>query len=67
MERPCALTFLLQTLCDRMNRIGEIGYFLASFQAAISHIQGLDLTEDKDAMLPFSTEEIPMTEVSLRE
>jgi len=27
-----------------MNRIGEIGYFLASFEAAVTHIQGIDLS-----------------------
>mmetsp|Transcript_11119 Transcript_11119/g.30739 ORF Transcript_11119/g.30739 Transcript_11119/m.30739 type:complete len:97 (+) Transcript_11119:110-400(+) len=35
---------LLRTLCDGMNRIGEIGYFLASFEAAVTHIQGIDLS-----------------------
>lgn len=48
MERPCALCILLQTLCDKLNRMGEIGYFLASFEAAIAHITDLDLTHDKD-------------------
>ena len=38
---------LLRTLCDRINRIGEIGYFLASFEAAITHIQELDLAEEQ--------------------
>jgi hypothetical protein len=53
MERPCALCVLLRTLCDRINRIGEIGYYLASFEAAISHIQELDLTEEREEMLSF--------------
>lgn len=47
LERPCALCILLQTLCDKMNRIGEIGYFLASFEAAIAHITDLDLTDQE--------------------
>ena len=63
MERPCALCVLLRTLCDRSNRIGEIGYFLASFEAAIAHIQEIDLTEDRDEMLSFLS--VPLSEVSL--
>eukprot|EP00536_Pseudo-nitzschia_multiseries_P016844 jgi/Psemu1/263906/estExt_Genewise1Plus.C_12630002 len=63
MERPCALSILLQNLCDRINRIGEIGYFLASFEAAIAHIKEIDLTEDREDMLSFLT--VPLTEVSL--
>ena len=50
MERPCALCVLLRTLCDPINRLGEIGYYLASFEAAISHIQEWDLTEDRDEL-----------------
>jgi hypothetical protein len=53
MDRPCALVVLLRTLCDRINRIGEIGYYLASFEASISHIQELDLTEEREEMLSF--------------
>ena len=45
IERPCALCVLLQTLCEPANRIGEIGYYLASFEAALTHIQELSLTE----------------------
>jgi hypothetical protein len=56
---------LLRTLCDRINRIGEIGYFLASFEAAIMHIQEIDLTEDQEDMLSFLS--VPLTEVSLNE
>mmetsp|Transcript_15149 Transcript_15149/g.43960 ORF Transcript_15149/g.43960 Transcript_15149/m.43960 type:complete len:663 (-) Transcript_15149:397-2385(-) len=43
LERPCALCVLLRTLCDREKKIGETGYFLASFEAAIEHIRELDL------------------------
>jgi hypothetical protein len=53
MDRPCALCVLLRTLCDRINGIGEIGYYLASFEASISHIQELDLTEEREEMLSF--------------
>ena len=53
MDRPCALCVLLRTLCDRVNGIGEIGYYLASFEASISHIQELDLTEEREEMLSF--------------
>eukprot|EP00543_Licmophora_paradoxa_P006846 CAMPEP_0202447122 /NCGR_PEP_ID=MMETSP1360-20130828/5786_1 /ASSEMBLY_ACC=CAM_ASM_000848 /TAXON_ID=515479 /ORGANISM="Licmophora paradoxa, Strain CCMP2313" /LENGTH=247 /DNA_ID=CAMNT_0049064005 /DNA_START=283 /DNA_END=1026 /DNA_ORIENTATION=- len=45
MERPCALCVLLTTLCEPTNRIGEIGYYLATFEAAITHIQEVDLAE----------------------
>lgn len=48
MERPCALCVLLQTLCDPINRIGETGYYLASFEAAIAHLQEVDLSEQRD-------------------
>jgi hypothetical protein len=60
-----SLGILLQTLCDRINRIGEIGYFLASFEAAIEHIKDIDLAEDREDMLSFLT--VPLTEVSLNE
>jgi hypothetical protein len=53
MDRPCALCVLLRTLCDRVNGIGEIGYYLASFEASISHIQELDLAEEREEMLSF--------------
>ena len=56
---------LLRTLCDRINRNGEIGYFLASFEAAITHIQEIDLTEDREEMLSFLT--VPLTDNSLNE
>jgi hypothetical protein len=49
IERPCALCVLLRTLCDPMNRIGEVGYYLASFEATITHIQEVDLSAAEDA------------------
>eukprot|EP00592_Proboscia_alata_P003205 CAMPEP_0194376282 /NCGR_PEP_ID=MMETSP0174-20130528/24705_1 /TAXON_ID=216777 /ORGANISM="Proboscia alata, Strain PI-D3" /LENGTH=1046 /DNA_ID=CAMNT_0039156867 /DNA_START=85 /DNA_END=3225 /DNA_ORIENTATION=+ len=45
LERPCALSILLQSLCDQSKRIGETGYYLASFEAAISYVRDLDLAE----------------------
>lgn len=59
------LGVLLRTLCDRTNKIGEIGYFLASFEAAIAHIHEIDLTEDREEMLSFLSS--PLTEISLNE
>jgi hypothetical protein len=47
MERPCALSVLLGTLCDPINRIGEIGYYLASFEAAIAHFREIDFIEER--------------------
>ena len=47
---------------DRINRIGEIGYFLASFEAAIAHIKEIDLTEDREDELSFLT--VPLAEIS---
>eukprot|EP00977_Amphora_coffeiformis_P023625 scaffold13853_cov147-Amphora_coffeaeformis.AAC.2 len=47
IDRPCALCVLLRSLCDRINKIGEIGYYLASFEAAVCHIQEIDLTEEQ--------------------
>jgi hypothetical protein len=46
IDRPCALCVLLRSLCDRINQMGEIGYYLASFEAAVTHIQEIDLSED---------------------
>lgn len=53
MERPCALCVLLRTLCDPINKIGEIGYYLASFEAAVTHIQEIDLSDDPQRMRSF--------------
>ena len=36
---------LLRTLCEPSKKIGEMGYYLASFEAAISHIGDMDLSE----------------------
>jgi hypothetical protein len=49
IERPCALCVLLRTLCDPVNRMGEIGYYLASFEATIAHIQEVDLSSAEDS------------------
>jgi hypothetical protein len=47
IDRPCALCVLLRSLCDRINKIGEIGYYLASFEAAVCHISEIDLEEEQ--------------------
>ncbi|GKY95179.1 hypothetical protein MPSEU_000481300 [Mayamaea pseudoterrestris] len=54
LDRPCALGVLLKTLCDPINKIGEIGYYLACYEAAMSYIQELDLsvTDDQEIFLP---------------
>ena len=44
---------LLRMLCDPESRKGEVGYYLASFEAAISHIREMDLTETRDEMFSF--------------
>lgn len=64
-ESRALLGILLNTLCDRINRIGEIGYILASFEGAIMHIQEIDLSEDREEMLSFLT--VPLSEVSLND
>lgn len=46
LERPSALCVLLRTLCDSTSRIGEIGYYQASFEAALTHIYEMDLTKE---------------------
>jgi hypothetical protein len=53
IERPCALCVLLRSLCDRINKIGEIGYYLLTFEAAITHCHEIDLTEDCEEMQSF--------------
>lgn len=61
LERPCALSVLLQTMCDPINKIGEIGYYLACFEAAVAHIHDMDLSvEDPDDALSLSS--VPLNE-----
>jgi Vacuolar sorting protein 9 (VPS9) domain len=55
MERPCALCVLLRTLCDRTNKIGEVGYYLMSFEAVIKHCEEVDLSDDREEMPSFLT------------
>mmetsp|Transcript_7229 Transcript_7229/g.10580 ORF Transcript_7229/g.10580 Transcript_7229/m.10580 type:complete len:949 (-) Transcript_7229:931-3777(-) len=45
IDRPCALCVLLRSLCEQKNLIGEVGYYLASFEAAITHIQEINLAD----------------------
>jgi len=44
--RPSALCVLLRTLCDPLKKIGETGYYLASFESAVSYIHEFDLAEE---------------------
>ncbi len=44
IERPCALAILLRNLCDENQLLGEIGYYLSSFEAAIAYVHDLDLS-----------------------
>lgn len=44
---------LLQTMCDPLKLNGETGYYLASFHAAMTHINELDLTEANDELSIF--------------
>jgi hypothetical protein len=55
MERPCALCVLLRTLCDPISGMGEVGYYVASFEAAITHIQEVDLTAERDDIVTSSS------------
>ena len=45
LERPCALCALLEELCDKRARIGEVGYYFSSFQASVAYIQDMSLTD----------------------
>jgi len=45
LERPCALAVLLTSLCQASKMIGETGYYLASFEAALEHIKEMDLSD----------------------
>jgi len=45
IDRPCALCALLRNLCDETQQIGEVGYYLSTFEATIVYIHELDLTE----------------------
>jgi len=45
LERPCALCALLEELCDKRAKISEVGYYFSSFQAAVTYIQEMSLTD----------------------
>ncbi len=45
LERPFALCALLKSLCERSKFIGETGYYLASFEAAIEYMREVDLSD----------------------
>lgn len=42
---PYPAGVLLRSLCEPTNLIGEVGYYLASFEAAITHIQEINLAD----------------------
>jgi len=44
IDRPCALCALLKHLCNDLQQIGEVGYYLSSFEATIMYIHEMDLT-----------------------
>ena len=44
IERPCALSVLLRSLCEETLLLGEIGYYLSSFEAALAFIHEIDLS-----------------------
>ena len=44
IERPYALSILLRNLCNEDRLLGEIGYYLSSFEATIAYIHELDLS-----------------------
>jgi hypothetical protein len=43
IDRPCALCALLKHLCNYLQQIGEVGYYLSSFEATIMYIHEMDL------------------------
>jgi len=43
IDRPCALCALLKHLCNDLQQIGEVGYYLSSFEATIMYIHEMDL------------------------
>lgn len=56
IERPYAVCELLSLMCDPSKTNGEVGYYLASFHAALTHIHELDLTEaENDLSFIFDT------------
>jgi len=53
---PKPIGELLSLMCDPTKMSGEVGYYLASFQAALTHIHELDLTEaENDLSFIFDT------------
>lgn len=44
IERPCALCALLRHFTESSQQIGEVGYYLSSFEAALVYIIELDLS-----------------------
>lgn len=48
LDRPFALCTLLKSLCEQSKCIGETGYYLASFEAAIEYLKDIDVSDVMD-------------------
>ena len=53
---------LLSTLCDKSNAIGEIGYFLASFEAVIAHLQQLNPAQETEEVSSTALSDVALNE-----
>lgn len=58
--RPLLICDYRRTLCDEISKIGEVGYYLLTFEAAITHCHEIDLTEDSEHLDSFLT--VPLDE-----
>ena len=47
IERPCSLSALLQNVCNSEAKIGELGYYLSTFEAAVNYISILAAEEEE--------------------
>ena len=46
IKKPSALNVLLRNLCDNDLLLGEVGYYLSSFEAVIAYIHEIDLSKN---------------------
>ena len=46
LKNPLVLRELLVALCDSDKRMSETGYFLCSFEAALSHLEMLEIGKE---------------------
>lgn len=51
IERPCALCALLRHFAESSQQIGEVGYYLSSYEAALVYIIELDLSNNSSRNL----------------